>query len=296
MSVELPPATPGEHELYYYTLPIGYRLYRGDDMFSSDAMLPRQLTFFGTSPGSVEQYGTVFEFETTNEYKLLALDHTITTKKLLEEADADSEIKQIMIQNFGFLSGKRDSNVKKDKLVSNYLCSKGYQGYATNMMENEDKYRGDFHVEVAICDPSGLQLVKQISPAKGMFRAPPTNMKTLRKERKTLITNTPGKNLFDDELLRLSPTASGHSKLPGKSLFGDETPENKNFGLQGKSLFGDDDSEDENDNKGPLNRRLFGGKKTKKSQKSRKTRKSRKSRKSKKSKKTKKSRKTKSKK
>ena len=119
------------------------------------------MTFFSIAPGEVEQYGMVFEFELQRPYKLLALDHP-TTKEILYET-APKEMRNIMENNYGFHTTRRNSEGEKDRRLASYFCENGFEGYATNEMLNIDDAINDFHVEVVVCDPSQVKMVKQIT-------------------------------------------------------------------------------------------------------------------------------------
>jgi hypothetical protein len=160
--MSLPTPIQLEDGLFYYILPQGYKLFRGDNSLYFGQGLPLKLTFFSIAPGEVEQYGMVFEFELQRPYKLLALDHP-TTKEILYE-NAPLEMRNIMENNYGFHTTRRNSVGEKDRRLSAYFCENGFEGYATNEMLNVDDAINDFHVEVVLCDPSSAKLVKQITP------------------------------------------------------------------------------------------------------------------------------------
>jgi hypothetical protein len=157
----------------YYFIPKGFSVYRGDTTFynnrlnSSDSsnadFSPNTPFFFGTNVEEVEQYGIVFEFKTTQEYKLLAIDDFNTLKILYNNSAAYPDIQQILKKNYGYnVSGItiRDSIAEKDITFSKWLCEKGYSGYAINNMKTE---MGVFHQEIMVCHAESIQLVRQIT-------------------------------------------------------------------------------------------------------------------------------------
>ena len=150
-------------DMYYYILPSNFSIYRGDTSIDKKSFsFPNNTPFFfGTNVEEVEQYGIVFEFRTTREYKLIAIDNFQTQQRLYKNATPD--IQQILKKNYGYSTSgiqTRDSVSAKDIAFSNYLCKQGYDGYAINDMDTDlDK----FHQEIVICSPQTIQLVKQIT-------------------------------------------------------------------------------------------------------------------------------------
>ena len=154
----------------FYILPKNSIIYRGDNDIYRNKKNIRQLngpTFFGHSSEAVEKYGVVFSFTCDKEYKLLALDDYSTISKLYKGAPRD--IQTILKENYGYTENnegeqRRNSVLEKDRMLVDYLCSLGYNGYATDMMENVDSFIGDFHREIVLCDPSSLTFNGQLTP------------------------------------------------------------------------------------------------------------------------------------
>lgn len=148
--------------MYYYFIPKSFPIYRGDTSYYIDPFdfLTNTPYFFGTNIKEVEEYGVVFEFRTTQDYKLLAIDKTETLKVLYNIASSNKDIQQIIEKNYGYITKKRDSVAKKDIEFSKWLCEKGYSGYAINNMEFD---LGTFHQEIMVCHAESIQLVKQIT-------------------------------------------------------------------------------------------------------------------------------------
>ena len=158
----------------YYFIPSGFSIYRGDTTFynnlvnsnSNTLFLPNTPFFFGTNIEEVEAYGVVFEFKTTQEYKLLAIDDFNTLQILYNNSSAYPDIQKILKKNYGYnVSGItiRDSVAEKDITFSKWLCEKGYSGYAINNMKIDI---GMFHQEIMVCHAESIVLVKQITTDK----------------------------------------------------------------------------------------------------------------------------------
>ena len=156
----------------YYIIPKGLRFFRAkkgsryniNPDFSVLTLNPR--AFFGvynTDPEYIEsyedKYGVIFAFETTRPYKLLALDHPTTKMALYDRVPPN--IQDVLRINYGYtMSGKRNSQLNSDLVLSQYLCDNGYQGYATNFIETDIDY---FDPEFMICDVGGIKSLGRIT-------------------------------------------------------------------------------------------------------------------------------------
>jgi hypothetical protein len=136
----------------------------------SKGVKPNKPYFFGlkkTDPNYIEsyedEYGVIFEFETMRPYKLIALDDHLSQTTLYNKAP--SNIKEILVNNYGFNNGLRKSESEPDREISAYICSQGYDGYAIYDMKT-DNIGGKFHAELMVCDASGIHFVKQVTPDK----------------------------------------------------------------------------------------------------------------------------------
>jgi hypothetical protein len=155
----------------YYILPDRFPLFRATKSSryltpdnTSLTLKPRE--FFGVynmDPAYIasyeKEYGIIFAFETTHQYELLALDDKQTQEILYN--DAPPNIKQILKNNYGYMLGTRESVLDSDLVLSQYLCTKGYQGYATNTMPTS--FEGTFQPEFMICDVGGITLRRRVT-------------------------------------------------------------------------------------------------------------------------------------
>jgi len=258
-----------ENGMSYYVLPPSLFLFKATKQPGSLSLQPGQLSFFGVknmSPGYIEdyeeEYGVIFEFVTTREYKLLALDDHATQEKLYEAAPPS--IQDILERNYGFETGVRDSQSDPDRELSMYLCKQGYEGYAIQSMRTD--MGGTFHPEFMICDVGGIQYVNQITPpsrAKRIIDA----AKMRRISDQTMLNRKKGRLSFSP-----AETTSPLQRVKSNSLFGDDeivSPSNayrspmsppRSF-AHSSSLFG---SDDDDDNDTTASRFGFGGKKRRK--------------------------------
>jgi len=168
-----------------YVIPQGTHLYRGESSINqptynlTESKFP---TFFGFVKDDIEKnYGITYEFTTKQEIRCIAID-------LLNESspfyvNSSPKIKTILETNYGLLTKKRLSENDNDKILANYVCDLGYDGYAIQNMETEFD---TFHAEIALCNAS----IKLNQP--GVRVTSPEKAKQLKQE-SILIKNRPTK-------------------------------------------------------------------------------------------------------
>jgi hypothetical protein len=270
-----------EDGLAYYIIPKGLRFFRAKKGsrynitpdFSVLTLNPR--AFFGvynTDRDYIEsyenKYGVIFAFETTRPYKLLALDHPTTKMALYSRVPKN--IQDVLRINYGYtMSGKRNSQLNSDLVLSQYLCEKGYQGYATNFIETDIDY---FDPEFMICDVGGIKSLGRITdPSRiasivesGKLKKHSEELEAARQEKR--------KNRQRPE----SPESPYAARARPTSLFASyDSPVASSRFSSGipKLSFGDMDDENDDDNKENSPNRKGGLRKRKRrSYKKRKTR------------------------
>ena len=227
-----------------YIIPVGTTLYRGDSNFTDithPELLKGDYKFFTPDAEYADKYGIVFEFKTKNELQLVAMDDI--SEQFFKKAPED--IQDILEDNYGYSSHKRDSVEEKDYKVSQYVCKHRYQGYAANTMESTG-FDDDLNAEVIICNAEEhVERIRRVTEeSKIQFKLEELKMRKTERNR------------------------VGPQKKPPREF--------KPISMSALS-FGDDDDEDE----GPsVKRSLFGGK-TKKSTKTKKSKKQSKKKKAK---------------
>jgi len=152
----------------YYTLPINSLIYRGDTSYDPENPFRKKHYFFGTNIKDVEEYGIVYEFETTQPCVLLAIDQIETLRHLYEVAN--KKMKTILINNYGYIPethskpdsiGIRVSVAEHDNQLSEWLCGMGHSGYFIKNMRTE--FGGTFHQEIMICDTQIIKFKRRIT-------------------------------------------------------------------------------------------------------------------------------------
>ena len=167
------PTVVGKHGYTYYQIPKGEIFYRGDTgIYLSQGSLPKSPSYFSNLRKRVKPYGLVFTFRTKKELNLLALDLPVENNDFYERSPKN--IKKILVQQFGFLSGIRDTVHSKDYELLNYLCNElKIDGYYNNEMnvgkdlpiDFEDDGINDtdpskFHSEMGLCNlPANIEFV-----------------------------------------------------------------------------------------------------------------------------------------
>ena len=153
-----------EYKDGFYTLKKGMTIYRGDNRmylkYKSWDQIKSRPTFFALSKDiAEEEYGVTYEFKADKNYKLLALDHKDTVTTLLSTIP-DVKIRKIIELQYGH-NKTRNSHLEDDLLITNYLCSMGYDGYATKELNTD--FGGKFHPEIMICDPKHIKYPIQVT-------------------------------------------------------------------------------------------------------------------------------------
>lgn len=141
--------------LKYCVFPTGTVLFRGD-IYHTTAFDDRPL-YLATNLEDAYQYGDVYQIILDKEYKLLNLNDKDTMNVIYDTASRD--IKQILEKQYGYKSGKRNSDITRDNEFSKHLSKQNYDGYYLNEMPTDT---GHAHPEIMICHPTGLTVGNKI--------------------------------------------------------------------------------------------------------------------------------------
>lgn len=232
-----------DEKIKYYLIPKGAVLYRADSENTRKTMaLHDQITFFGFDQENVEEnYGITYKFKTKKHLKLLAIDKNNSTEFLDIIKKSNDEVVTILNKNYGYTTGFRDSDAKKDNILSEFICKHfpDYDGYACDEMPTQT---GHLHAEVMLCSPTNKfqgpgKLVTHTDKIQGLRekhnliqrgREMEQQRKEAREKNKRSVDK--GTNLFgfDDE-----------EESSNLNLFSDRLKENDDYELpQGRKLFG----------------------------------------------------------
>jgi hypothetical protein len=156
-------------ENHIYVIPKGTTIFRADSSVNKPTYKLEYVDgkiypiFFGFDKESVEQnYGITYQFTTIEDIRCIAIDRL--DEKSPFYVNSPYEIQKILLSNYGLKTKKRLSESVNDKILTNYICSLGYEGYAINTMDTQ---LGTFHSEIAVCnisnlvDPNGTRVTTQ---------------------------------------------------------------------------------------------------------------------------------------
>ncbi len=253
-----------------YLLKKGTHLYRGDTpyflnmgskmekngkrtiLLSESLHLEEKPTFFALEPDQVYQYGIIYGWEVPDDIELPLLDNHEVMTEIYNGAPPN--VKEVMEQNYGYRPDRFEGRVsyfEKDIIFYQYLCDKGYPGYASYDLEEGVRTS----IEIMVCNPIGYRCVGMFFPndvkdqkmyidnqiQKYYERVNPNRNQKKKKAKIYKLNASPVKgNLFGD-----SPDVKGN--LFGDShdvkgnLFGDSPVKGNLFGdspVKG-NLFGD---------------------------------------------------------
>ncbi len=206
-------------------------------------------TFFALSPDDVVQYGIIYGWEVPNDIELLLIDNPVVMKKIYDEADNRPDVQKVMRENYGFNPengkiGDRNSIFEKDVIFYTYLCENGYSGYASNDLEDGQR----FSYEIMICNTTGyackgifypsevgdkdLYIRNQIQKYNDRIKPKETKRKNKSKD----LSPVKGSNLFESPVKgsnKFESPVKGSNKfespVKGSNLF--ESP------VKGSNLF-----------------------------------------------------------
>jgi len=159
-----------------YTLHKGTILYRGDTPFylknknkhpESLFLEPNKPIFFALSPADVEQYGIIYGWEVPYDIVLPLIDNPHVMKEIYDNANKRPDVQTVMRKNYGYNPqtmkiGDRDSIFEKDVVFYRYLCENGYPGYASNDLEDGQR----FSYEIMVCNSEDYTCKGLFYPSK----------------------------------------------------------------------------------------------------------------------------------
>ena len=226
-----------ENGYKYYLVPQGTILYRGDTTLYPNFHLPNSPAFFSTDARFVKHYGLVFRFQTKRPLKLLVLDKKADYSLFYNSSPPN--IQRILKNNYGYISGLRETEFVKDHELVTYICSLGLDGYANNRMgitedSIHDDYEGDddnaapqFHPEMALCNTNNVEFV---NPQGDMNRytAEQIEMAVLKKKADVLKREYDNKRMknrrrpIDDDTSN-EGSSNDESRPSERGLFGSTT-------------------------------------------------------------------------
>ena len=254
-----------------YLLKKGTVLYRGDTPFYlynkdkpiDSLSLEKKPTFFGSDPDDVAQYGIIYGWVVSDDIELPLLDNHDVMTEIYN--GATPEVQKVMKDNYGYRDDgfkNRVSIFEKDIIFYQYLCDKGYPGYASHDLEEGVRTS----IEIMVCNPTGytcsgvvypsetgdkeLYMNNQVEKYKKRIREKEEGEDNGRKKSRNddfneyhLFGDSPvkGNNMFGDSPLK-GNNMFGDSPVKGNNMFGQSPIKGNNmFGqspLKGNNMFG----------------------------------------------------------
>jgi hypothetical protein len=186
-----------------------------------------------------DMYGVVYEYQTTRQFQLLAIDDYATVHALYNISP--EHVKQILIKNYGYLPnatqlGSRASDPNTDAVLVNYLKTINL-GYA---IFNMNTATGSFHPELFFCNitPGQISCNRMIT-TEGRYRTVVEAIRMremgeqLSKRRKKPAPESPPQSLHPPQFPQFNPFAGGEFSSPvskgagGGGGFSYDSPSNR---------------------------------------------------------------------
>ena len=208
--------------IHYYKVPKGTLLYRTLGRQKTHDTLQHQNTYFALNKETVienyAKHGYPYEFETTKDMRLVAVD--MDNKTFYHRAP--EEIKKILKEQYGMNDGnKRNSETLKDNKVLEHICDTyKFDGYGANEMNT---FFTHMHAEIALCKKY-IGNVRKIGPVS-LTQSQEDDYKRNKMEHEDKETRK-NKSKRTRRISPISPP-SLNTKSPKKTpfkLFGNESP------------------------------------------------------------------------
>ena len=145
------------NDIYYYILPIDYKLYKGLSDLSRINNIS-SYEWYGLSVETAETYGYVYVYKNNKQLKLFAMDEPKNIKFLLQSADIQNRPDVINALNKTFILYNehdivvRRSEISKDKIIVEFLCRNNFDGYGSDEMLKILNGNDKFHSEICVCN------------------------------------------------------------------------------------------------------------------------------------------------
>lgn len=131
----------------------GVKFYRGSAQRSHT--LTRQM-WFARSPEDAKIYGYVQEYELIKPAVLIRMDDAENILKLAAVATAKGrdDVVAALAVSFRVDDGQviRNSESDQDRMILNFICSLGVDGFSSNPIRKSVDGDSFFHAEVGLCD------------------------------------------------------------------------------------------------------------------------------------------------
>jgi len=137
--------------LVFYKIPASVKIYQGDPIYGSSQSFPKGKMHFHFNAEDASNEGFVHEFVFKKEIEVVAMDRVSNIKVLMGSAlnDGDMEVFDALNENFQLVKSDDKSSIMRhtdpinDYKILNYLCSMGFDGFASKPINDVP---GDIHL------------------------------------------------------------------------------------------------------------------------------------------------------
>ena len=146
------------NNVYYYLLPRAYRLYKGLSDLNRVTKIGNY-EWYGLSIQTAETYGHIYIYSNLVPAMLFAMDERSNIELLLRNARLQEREDVIEALKETFILYDTEDNVvvrnsedKYDKIIAEFLCKNGYEGYGSDEMPKGLNSSDMFHSEICVCN------------------------------------------------------------------------------------------------------------------------------------------------
>ena len=199
------------NNVYYYLLPREERLYKGLSDLSRVTNIG-SYEWYGLSIETAETYGHIYVYSNNVPLKLFAMDERSNIELLLMSARLQGRYDVIdsLKETFKLYDSEenviRNSESEHDKIVVEFLCKNGYEGYGSDKMQKALNSDDFFHSEICICNAPSIiayqdeKIITEKSKTSFVNKQPLGNKKRTRD-----VIGAPSNNVVRDLFMEQSP-------------------------------------------------------------------------------------------
>jgi hypothetical protein len=243
------------NNVYYYLLPREQRLYKGLSDLSRVSNI-RSYEWYGLSIETAETYGHIYIYSNNIPLKLFAMDERsniellMTSARLQERQDVLDSLKETFKLYEAEENVIRNSEDEHDRIVVEFLCRNGYEGYGSDKMQKALNSSDFFHSEICICNAPNIIAYQDEKIVTEKAETSFVNKQPLGKKKRTRdFVGTPRNNVVRDLFLEQSPP----KRSVVRSLFQEQEQEPRSE----RALFLDEEEEEVQEDQEPEERKVL---------------------------------------
>ena len=213
------------NNVYYYLLPREQRLFKGLSNTSRITNIG-SYEWYGLSIETAETYGHIYVYSNTKPVKLLAMDERSNIEMLLRDARLQQREDVIEALKDTFMLYDEQPNVvirhsdsDEDKLVVEFLCKNGYEGYGSDEMVKGLNSSDFFHSEICVCGADKIMVYQDEKIVTDKSRTSIVNLERLGAKKRRRV-NEEAQNSVVRDLFG----SFGNENRAVRSLFMEASP------------------------------------------------------------------------